>query len=147
MVGFDFIENPLIADRIQLSISIPLILYEDKGEVDHYLYVQSVFKAYLSNKREYKVLYGKNKQQYYIEVDEDCYKSEFPFCSSKPTHNRNKQGVVKYKSNGFCVFPSHIGLLFYYLWEVLTKIYPLPTTTHTLTFLFSLYEISTFHQL
>ena len=68
MVGFEFNENPLIADRIQLSISIPFFLFEDK-----YSYIQSVFKAYLSDKKAYKVVYDKRKHQYYIEVDPDCY--------------------------------------------------------------------------
>jgi hypothetical protein len=76
MGGFEFNENPLIADRIQLSISVPFIVYEDE-----YSYIQSVFKAYLSDKKEYKVVYDKRKHQYYIEVDEGCYCSEFPFCS------------------------------------------------------------------
>ena len=81
MVGFEFDENPLIADRIQLSVSIPFKLYEDKGEVDHYLYVQSVFKAYLSDKKAYLIRYNKINHQYYIEIVPDCYKTEFPFCS------------------------------------------------------------------
>jgi hypothetical protein len=76
MGGFEFNENPLIADRIQLSISVPFIVYEDE-----YSYIQSVFKAYLSDKKANKVVYDKRKLQYYIEVDKDCYRSEFPFCS------------------------------------------------------------------
>jgi hypothetical protein len=81
MVEFEFNENPLIADRIQLSISIPFILYQDKGEVDQYSYISSVFKEYLSNKLEYNVLYDKIKRQYYIGVDDDLYQLDYPFCS------------------------------------------------------------------
>ena len=81
MVGYEFNENPLIADRIQLSISIPYILNKDDGQIDQYNYIQSVFKEYLSNKKESKVVYDKRKHQYYIEIDECCYKSEFPFYS------------------------------------------------------------------
>ena len=81
MIGFEFNENPLLADRIQLSVSIPFKLYEDKGEIDKYSYIQSVFKEYLADKKQYLVHYDSKKHQYYIEVDEDCYKSEFPFCS------------------------------------------------------------------
>jgi len=75
------IENSLLADRIQLSISIPFVLYEDKGEIDIYSYIQSVFKAYLIDKKQYLVRYDKHKYQYYIEIDPECYNSEFPFCS------------------------------------------------------------------
>ena len=39
MVGFEFDENPLIADRIQLSVSIPFKLYEDKNEIDKYQFI------------------------------------------------------------------------------------------------------------
>ena len=79
MVGFEFDENPLIADRIQLSVNIPYVIYEN--EIDKYSYISSVFKAYLSDKLEYNVLYDRIKKQYYIGVDDDLYQSEFPFCS------------------------------------------------------------------
>ncbi|KYK28666.1 hypothetical protein AYK20_06825 [Thermoplasmatales archaeon SG8-52-1] len=80
MVGFEFNENPLIADKIQLSVNTPFVLYEDKGEIDKYSYISSVFKAYLTDKFEYNVLYDKIKKQYYIGVDDDLYHSEYPFC-------------------------------------------------------------------
>ena len=45
-------ENPLLADRIQLSISSRFIIYKEELEKGISDYISSVFKAYLSDKKE-----------------------------------------------------------------------------------------------
>ena len=80
-------ENPLMTDRIQLSISITFITKSCKdGSVNidglsDLCYNNSVLTEYLKLKKQYNVRYDKIKSQYYIEVPEECYNGKFPFCS------------------------------------------------------------------
>jgi len=98
----DIDENPLLADRIQLSISINFIIVNIRWEeltnkkiVVHYLkdkvvneegftaltFYQNIFSEYLKDKKRFGVRYDGGKKQYNIEVPEECYNGKFPFCS------------------------------------------------------------------
>ena len=87
MKNIEIEENPLLTDRIQLSISINFITKKCKdgsdniGGLSDECYYNSVLKEYLKLKKKYNIRYDRIKSQYYIEVPEECYKDKFPFCS------------------------------------------------------------------
>jgi len=88
--------SPVLADRIQLSISIKYItetinIYQDNGEKlpfeniegkDKESYYQAIFSEYLKEKRKNNIHYDREKKQYYIHVPEESYIEEYPFISN-----------------------------------------------------------------
>jgi len=76
-----FDSNPLLADRIQLSISIKFIVENDLLGKDFESYCQSIFNEYNKEKKNFNIRFDKVKRQYYIEVPEDFYTEKYPFFS------------------------------------------------------------------
>ena len=78
---------PLLIDRIQLSISTRYLVTKDKNEkwieenCDKIMYYTSIFGLYFKEKRKNNIFYDKKKNQYYIQVSEELYKTEYPFVS------------------------------------------------------------------
>lgn len=75
-------ENYLLPDRIEFSVSTKFIVKSDLDSRDFESYCQAVFMEYLKDKKGYCIYKDKAKNQYYIQVPEDCYKERFPFISN-----------------------------------------------------------------
>ena len=74
--------NCILADRIQLSASVPYITISDEEGKDSESFVQSAFNAYLEDKKKHNVMYDRQKRQYYIRVPQDFYSDKYPFISN-----------------------------------------------------------------
>jgi hypothetical protein len=75
-----FCANPLLADRIQICISIKYVA-ESSSYFDLLPYCYAVLGEYLQSKKEFKIIFSSSNHQYYIEVPDDLYKEKYPYFS------------------------------------------------------------------